>query len=508
MVKLTGTHQISRAQLPTVVTVSSCLDEPELEPYGSSAQEPSEAPYSYQVAGNYYSSVMPMPLSLTSQQYINLAPFHIVKDGKFTGVNDIAIVDYLIQNIHFFVIKKRPFVYKEGVYIEDEKGTLLKTEIQKLIHPNFLKYEKKRSIYNLLIEQAAVQKQFVDVNQHPMHWINFKNGMFDVKTGKMLRHDPQYFSINQIPHELDLNLNYMDTAKYPHFHTFITYAIPNPEDKRMLFEFLGYCMTIDNRFQKFLVLNGMTDTGKTVIINLFKEIVGSGNYSPVSMHKLAERFYASQLRGKLLNCCGDISSRDLYSTDIIKMATGEDELTYEPKGVDGEGFKSYAKLLFSTNKVPRNAEEQSDAFYNRLLILPMNQQAQHKDLELLAKITHEIPYIILMAVCSLYNAYHAGSNHEGQLFESQHSKQLVHQLRKASDTALLFYEDCIIADQSSEVKTTAVYDAYKEYCHFMGEACIKRPDLYSALMDRNIIKKIINGREYFDGIKLVLPWQC
>ena len=92
------------------------------------------------------------------------------------------------------------------------------------------------------------------------------------------------------------------------------------------------------------------------------------------MEDLTQRFYPSQLRGKLLNACADISAQALTSIDTIKKATGEDLLIYERKGADATTFRSYAKLLFSANQIPLNLDEKSDALYRRMLILVMDRK--------------------------------------------------------------------------------------------------------------------------------------
>ncbi len=56
----------------------------------------------------------------------------------------------------------------------------------------------------------------------------------------------------------------------------------------------------------------------------------------------------------------------MENTDVLKKAVGEDTLIYEKKGQDAIHFHSYAKLLFSTNEMPQNLEDKSDAFYRKL----------------------------------------------------------------------------------------------------------------------------------------------
>ena len=109
--------------------------------------------------------------------------------------------------------------------------------------------------------------------------------------------------------------------------------------------------------------------------------------------------------GKLLNACADIPCKAMENTDVLKKAVGEDTLIYEKKGQDAIHFHSYAKLLFSTNEMPQNLENKSDAFYRRLLILDMNRvvKSGEKDLHLKEKVQAESDYAIHMAMIALKN---------------------------------------------------------------------------------------------------------
>ena len=61
-------------------------------------------------------------------------------------------------------------------------------------------------MYNLLLEQAELQKEMEEINKYPAHWVNFLNGMFDAKEKKLWKHRPEYYAINQIPHILDFSI--------------------------------------------------------------------------------------------------------------------------------------------------------------------------------------------------------------------------------------------------------------------------------------------------------------
>lgn len=130
----------------------------------------------------------------------DLNRFHKFNEqGKRIGVLDMEIVDYLIQTVPFFVIGSIPYIYNQGCYQEDSNGIILKSYIQKLLFRDCIKSTIIQGVYNLLMSQPEVQRSFSDLNNQPSHWINFKNGYFDVKEWKMIAHDTKYLLINQIP---------------------------------------------------------------------------------------------------------------------------------------------------------------------------------------------------------------------------------------------------------------------------------------------------------------------
>nr|WP_242993930.1 hypothetical protein [Coprococcus catus] len=46
----------------------------------------------------------------------------------------MEIVDYLVENVQFFVVGITPYYYEQGVFMEDHDGVRMKYRIQKLIY--------------------------------------------------------------------------------------------------------------------------------------------------------------------------------------------------------------------------------------------------------------------------------------------------------------------------------------------------------------------------------------
>lgn len=435
----------------------------------------------------------------TSEQP-DLNRFHKFNEqGKRIGVLDMEIVDYLIQTIPFFIIGSTPYIYCHGYYQEDSNGILLKSHIQKLLFRDCIKSSTIQSIYNLLVSQPQIQKKFSDLNNQPTHWINFKNGYFDVIEWKMVEHDTKYLMINQIPYSF-----------YPEQHEeirrqenvtkhYLESSLPDEADQQTFWQYLGYCMTTDTRFQKFLMIKGKGGTGKSVAIALIQHIIGIENCSSISLQDLNKRFYATGLFGKQLNACADIPCTAMQSVDIIKKAVGEDTLLYEKKGQDPTQFHSYAKLLFSANEMPLNLDDKTNAYYRRLLVLDMNRlvSVSEKDTMLKEKIYKEADYAIHMGIAALKQLY--ADNH---FCESLHSRECIEELYRSADSVKAFLDEKICRQKGAKLKRSELYQLYTKFCEENDRQAHGKSVFFRMMSDKGYtLKRDCNGF-YYENLSL------
>ena len=426
----------------------------------------------------------------------DLNKFHRFNEqGKRIGVFDMEIVDYLIQTVPFFMLGSTPYIYKDGCYHEDRNGIHLKSHIQKLIFRDCIKATTIQGIYNLLVSQPQVQKRFSDLNNQPSHWVNFRNGYFDVVEWKLLEHDTKYLMINQIPFSFHPEQVETALANGAQIRKYLDFSIPNETDQQMFWQYLGYCMTTDTRFQKFLMIKGKGGTGKSIAISFIQHIVGINNYSSMSLQNLNQRFYPTGLFGKLLNACADIPSTAMESVDIIKKAVGEDTLLYEKKGQDPTQFNSYAKLLFSANEMPLNLDDKTNAYYRRLLVLDINRTIpeEQKDSQLKEKMCQESDYAIHMAMLALKELY--TDNH---FAESNHSKECIANLYRSADSVKAFTDDMLCHKVGEKMKRSDVYKMYEDYCEDNGRTPHGKSRFWEYMADKGfVIKRFSDGVYYF-----------
>ena len=232
---------------------------------------------------------------------------------------------------------------------------------------------------------------------------------------------------------------------------------------------------------------------------MVEEIVGADNCSGVSLQDLNERFFPSMLYGKLVNACADISSEAMMQVDNIKKATGEDIMICEKKNKDPTPFRSYAKLLFSANKIPLNLDEKSNAFYRRLLILSMEHKPseEEKDLELSDKLHAELGYSVWMAVGALKKLYK-----DGKFVESAGCRSQVEDLYRAADTVKAFADECLEPAPGKRMARTMIYDSYKEYCDSYGRKPHSPMIFYRSLAEKGYAEGRGKDGRFFKDIAL------
>ena len=434
----------------------------------------------------------PEPFSQeTTMEEDPLARFHLFNKGKATDVFDAEIFEYLRERENIFVIGQVPYVYRSGVYIPDLSGAILKTEIKSLVYKRFIKAPIIDRVYKLFLQDADLQIKADEVNRYPPEWINFLNGFYDPISGELIPHDPEYRAINQIPWEYHPGekVSGVEVEKWLRFIT------PNPEDRQMLLEYCGYCLTRDTRQQKFLILVGSGGSGKSTLIRLLETILGEDNLSHVSLRELSQRFASYGLLGKLCNSCADLETGALEDTSVLKKLLGEDAIRAEAKGKDAISFKSYAKMLFSTNELPLVLSERSNGFFRRVMVLTMNQKPEKARADFLDVLQGEADYFLRLCVSALVRMYA-----DGKIHESPASIEAVKSLRNDSDSVQAFLSANIDKSEEGRIKKKDLYTGYEQFCRDADRQSLTKSNFFRSMKAKGFSEIKTGGVECYKGI--------
>ena len=416
--------------------------------------------------------------------------------GEPISVCDARIYKYLTHTQHIITVGKLAYIYQNGYYAEDIEETILPSLIADCILERFLTSAIVARIHRMFFQKAELTKRPEELNQHRPWHVNFKNAMFNVRKWELYPHMPRMLSINQIPWEFDPNA---DPGPGTEIEKFLSYSVPEADDREMLLQYIGLCFTTDVSQQKMLVICGEGGTGKSTLINLIQDVIGARNISNVSLNELAERFKPILLMGKLLNSCADLEIDALDDVSMTKKLVGEDKVDGEHKGLRPVSFNNYSKLLFSTNELPLVRNEKTQGFFRRLLVLTMDKEPQSKDPELKYKLRKEIPYLIHISMQALRRMYE-----QGGITISENSKKATRQLRMDSDTVAAFLEEwCIVTkDEKDKVDKTSLFDKYSEYCKETERQAHTKTNFFKALRNKRFHEGRTSKARCFCGLRL------
>lgn len=392
----------------------------------------------------------------------NLSRFHKWNDRnppRATDTNDAAIVQDIIENNFIRVLSGVPRIYAGGYLKEDLYGNYIKQLIKSRIYEHLQTSIRINRIYALLVMDYSIQIELDQCNRQPKNWINFRNGYLDTLTLRLIPHtgdqDKKYCCLNQIPHDWK-----EPAAGNGVSRKFIAGLIPDDQDRKMFYQFIGYCMTTNTGLQKFLCFVGKGGTGKSELLKLVQSVFGnnSENTSNLSLQQVNERFSTVMLMGKLLNICADIPSLDMDDISALKKATGEDVSKGEFKGGRIVFFKSYARLIFSANRMPRNRDDRTSAYYRRLAIIRVDRRGEFiPDLE--QSLHDDIPQFIYD--CALaYNEYRK----TGVFTISENSNRAVLDLYLSTDSVFAFLYYRTIRNPGKKVERAWLFEVYCRYC--------------------------------------------
>lgn len=416
------------------------------------------------------------------------------KNGQPSRTLDPIIARWIRDNNTFFYMGGTAFFYEGGRYVEDTTGKM-KGIIQSCIVPRLCTDSRVASIHRMVAYQQGVTRNYKDLNQYPSHWVAFKNGMFDPITGEMHPHSPDYYCVNQIPHEYHPSANPM----CPTYTALLETQMPDPDTKEMWLEFCGMCFIRDTRFQKFMFLKGLGGSGKSVQMDTLIHCLGEDNVANETIHALCQRFNATNLFGKLANICADVGSNDLEQVDVIKRITGEDKrgVKHERKGKDSFPFTPFCKLLFSANKMPHNKDEQTNAFYRRLLIVPIVAYRGEPDVLLPRKLEAETNGIIHLFMDALSRLFA-----RGRILESRESQIEVRQLRCETDSVIAFLDERCSMSADASIERKKLYEAYRAFCEDEEwKYPIVKKQFYERVRNEGVSEVKVNGYDFFRGIR-------
>lgn len=257
------------------------------------------------------------------------------------------------------------------------------------------------------------------------------------------------------------DLNRTSTGKFQNFlnDVFGTHE----KTKREFCKFLGLCLSDIRDLKIAAFLYGPSNTGKSVMLNLLKKLIGSEFTASVSFSQLGNEFAISRLVGKRLNVSGEVSGTTNKRLDIFKSLTGNDEIEVCNKYEDYAAFANEALLVFACNNFPPvQSVPELESFLSRVIIFPFENQKPRDQW------IPELESVLMEDAAGILDAAIEGLR---QLEEDDFSMKETNPMQNAKrefvrlyDNFSLFADEYLIENPQSRIATREIGRAYGMFC--------------------------------------------
>lgn len=315
--------------------------------------------------------------------------------------------------------------------------------------------------------------------QDGKHWICLRNGLVDVRTllageacetpPEVIPHTPAFFSNVSIPYDYD------ESATCPTWDSFIVTNFESDQDRiAILQEWYGYNLVHDLTHQKFLMLEGEGNNGKSVICAVLSALLGPDNVSSVSLENFEKDFHLTSTLGKLANIVSEAGEIERVGEGYLKSFTSGDRMSFNRKNRDLVDAIPTARFTLATNNRPRFSDK-SGGLWRRMILMPLTHIVPESEKVLgMDKVewwaaNGELPGIFNWAIEGLRRL-----RRQGRFTESAINEQAKLEYRDESNAARRFltenYHELPSHLIMVQLKTLDVYDKYRKWCIAHGNS--------------------------------------
>lgn len=406
------------------------------------------------------------------------APEYINEKGR---VIPYLLTEFILQN-NIIVHNKGVFYRYNGVFYEKIDDSI---KLSNLVDEILVAEGRADQITSKLKTEVCFHAQSqcnVPAFDNTRGFVNFKNGILDIKNKMLIPHTPKFYTLgcyNAVydPSKADIT----GTA----WETYLKTTL-GEELIPLIQELIGVCLCpLTDKTHSCFFLIGNGSNGKSVLMQTIASIVPLNLRSSLAVEDYDKRFINSAIKGKTLNINMDDPTTYIEKSGNFKKVMAGEEMAVERKGVDVEIINPIVTHISSFNTMPA-VKDKSDGFFRRLITIPFTKsfgtleevEAGEKDFvkdkSLLNKILNELDIITAWGVEGLYRVI----NQNYAFSEIQVTSELKNDYRLSNDTIAMWCNECIKRHKELKntdcINTTRLFNAYREWCQHNGYNNVSR----------------------------------
>lgn len=397
-----------------------------------------------------------------------LSSIHWVQHEKPTDL-DIAL--FVLAKVRLVRIGERVFQYKCGYY-QAMSDNDLDTCILKVA--GHLIQLKGSSSQIIAVRRAILANDSIQVEKLGCeNMVCLNNGVLDLNSMTFMPHDPRYL----FDYKLDVTwpANWGNTAPpTPVFDSFLqTASGGDPVWMMRALEIIGVILVNDLKTKKFYLVQGGSDSGKSVFGNLLRGFFDAKQVSAVSLYDFDGRFSMAAIAESKLNLSMDLTNGTLTEKAVaqLKMLTGGDMLAIEAKNKPIYSAYVRSALLFGTNHRLKAVSMNDPAFLRRICYLPFGYpvKPECQDRNLNVKLRQEAFGIFTKAVVAYKNLVARGYAFSGDdVYAPVNAMAFGDQISDQDDMMAAFVSQCLVLNPMAFTPTDALFVAYTSFCNGQG----------------------------------------
>lgn len=295
-----------------------------------------------------------------------------------------------------------------------------------------------------------------------------------------------------------LNVRYNPEAEVPTVFLKFLEELLETEDIATLQEWLGYLLTPSTKAQKMLMLVGNGGEGKSRIGVLLKEIFKEGMATGNLQYLETNPFARAVLEKAYLFLDDDMKMEALTQTNMLKtIITNEGDMLIEKKRVQAYPASIFAKLMGFGNGTLNAANDKSDAFFRRQIIISTKPKPENRvdDPFLVEKFIEGKEGIFLWMFKGLQRLY-------ANDFRFTISQKAADNLRKSIEDScniIGFMQDEQLVKFGSDLECSTA-DLYSGYCYWcsLNSVTAMKKESFNLWLKQNYAKY---GIEYSNNVQ-------
>jgi len=338
----------------------------------------------------------------------------------------------------------------------------------------------RSSIESMLSLAARRRTMSIESFDRDPYLLNCKNGVVDLRSGKLLPHDRSLRCSRYVP------FDYRPEIVSPTFERFLRDIQPDPSVRAFLQRSIGYSLLGIARERSFWILYGTGNNGKSIFINLFSKLLGSYAAGTTTATIMQTRQYSipndiARLKGRRFIVIPETDENEMLNASLIKALSAGDQLT--ARFLFGEYFDFYfsGKLWIATNHKPKILDN-SKGFWDRIKIVPFSVNIPAESLiksdDLISQLLAEGEGVLSWAIQGARDYFEIDGLDTPPSIVAE-----IERYRREQDSILQFIEECCetsdylirenpslyITDDLITANNSDLYNAYKKFCYDNGE---------------------------------------